>query len=291
MASTIVSLFDSLSDARNVIRDLINKGFRQEDIHVVSNDLRSEEASEGKLISSLTSVGVPEDAARAYNDGVRRGGTLVTVNAADTMVDPAMDVMYSYGAVDVNRRREQTVAQQSSANDGAGDSVAPPVEQNRFTSELPIPDGSIPEPQTTDRPNFQPRSNGSEVALPVVEEELQVGKRALERGGLRVHNRIIETPVEQVVHLREEHVTVERRQVDRPVSDADLSAFKEATIEIVETVEEPVVTKRARVVEEIIINKNVEERAETIRDSVRRTNVEIEQLGTAKVMTNGTSKS
>jgi uncharacterized protein (TIGR02271 family) len=111
-----------------------------------------------------------------------------------------------------------------------------------------------------------------------VQEELQVGKRAVQQGGVRIHNRVTERPVEEKVNLREEHVNVERRPVDRPATSAD-KAFQERTIEARETTEQPVVNKQARVVEEVTLNKDVQQRTETVRDTVRRTDVEVEQLG------------
>jgi uncharacterized protein (TIGR02271 family) len=118
-----------------------------------------------------------------------------------------------------------------------------------------------------------------EVRIPVIEEELQVGKRQVERGGARVYSRVIEQPVEEQVSLRQEEVSVERRPVDRPATEHDLAAFKEGTIEVTETREEAVISKRARVVEEVVIDKNVEEHTETVRDTVRRTEVEVEPAG------------
>jgi len=115
--------------------------------------------------------------------------------------------------------------------------------------------------------------------MPVVQEELQVGKRAVAKGGVRVIQRVTETPVKEMIRLREERATVERRPADRPASEADFQNFKEGTIEVRETTEEPVVSKAARVVEEVVVGKHVEERTETVSDSVRRTDVEVEQLG------------
>jgi uncharacterized protein (TIGR02271 family) len=118
---------------------------------------------------------------------------------------------------------------------------------------------------------------GEEVVIPVVEEELQVGKRQVERGGVRIASRVLEQPVEQAVQLREEHVTVERHPVDRPVTDADRAAFQEGAIEVTERAEEPVVAKQARVVEEVVVSKDVEQRTETVQGTVRRTDVDIEE--------------
>lgn len=117
--------------------------------------------------------------------------------------------------------------------------------------------------------------------IPVTEEQLVVGKRAVQSGRVRIYGRETEKPVEDSVRLRSEHVNVERRSVDRPVSEADRS--KEAVIEITEMKEEPVVGKQERVVEEIVVGKTAEEHTETVRDTVRRKDVEVERTDDAKI--------
>lgn len=121
-------------------------------------------------------------------------------------------------------------------------------------------------------------SASGDQTLQVVEEELVVGKREVERGGVRVTSHIVETPVEEQITLRDETVTVERRKVDRPITAAD-QAFQEQSITLTETDEEAVVGKTARVREEILIGKEATQRTETVRDTVRSTEVEVEQIG------------
>jgi uncharacterized protein (TIGR02271 family) len=116
-------------------------------------------------------------------------------------------------------------------------------------------------------------------AIPVVQEELKVGKREVQRGGVRVFSRVVETPVNESVSLREEHVSVERRPVDQPISTTDAAAFKEQSIELREKAEEAVVQKSARVVEEVVVGKEATQRQQNISDSVRHTEVQVEQLG------------
>ena len=117
-----------------------------------------------------------------------------------------------------------------------------------------------------------------EAVVPVVEEELQVGKRAVNRGGVRVYSRVVETPVTEHVQLRDEQVSVERRPVDRALGKTDRDAFKEKTLEVTETDEEAVVGKQAHVVEEVVVRKDVQDRTETVRDTVRRTDVDVEKV-------------
>ena len=124
----------------------------------------------------------------------------------------------------------------------------------------------------------RPRHGEGEIAVPVVEEQIRIGKRTVESGGVRVRSRVEEVPVEESVRLREEHVHVERRPANRPVTDADARAIKGGDIEVTERSEEAVVAKRSRVVEEVVVNKEVVEHDKTVRDSVRRTEVEVEKL-------------
>lgn len=111
--------------------------------------------------------------------------------------------------------------------------------------------------------------------IPVIEEELQVGKREVEKGGLRLRTRIVENEVEKNINLRKEKVHVERTPVDRPANAGDL---KEEQIEITERAEVPVVAKEARVVEEISLNKEVNEKEESIQGTVRHTEVDVDKL-------------
>ena len=120
------------------------------------------------------------------------------------------------------------------------------------------------------------------MVLPVIEENIQVGKRQVESGRMRIYTEVIETPVEEQVTLREERVNVERRPIDRAISSADMTAFKEGEMEIRTTSEEAVVSKEARVVEEVVIGKETTERTETIRDSVRRTDVHVDESVTER---------
>ena len=132
--------------------------------------------------------------------------------------------------------------------------------------------------------NRQATTEGT-TSIPVIEEELHVGKRVVETGGARIRKRIIERPIEESINLREEHVIVERAPVNRPATEADLTNFPEGEIEITEHAEVPVVAKEARVVEEISLEKEVEERNEVIRDTVRRTDVDIENLDSDDIQT------
>jgi uncharacterized protein (TIGR02271 family) len=122
------------------------------------------------------------------------------------------------------------------------------------------------------------RTRDEERSIPVVEEEIAVGKRQVETGGVRVSKEVTAQPVEEDVRLHEERVTVERRPVDRDVQPGDLRAFENSTIEMREMAEEAVVEKRARVVEEVVVGKEARDRTEHISDTVRKTDVKVEPI-------------
>jgi uncharacterized protein (TIGR02271 family) len=207
-------------------------------------DIRTLTSQEGAAVGTLTAVGVPEPEAQAYVEDVRRGGVLVLADTPDDRVDRAVALMERYATVDLEAQTGADTARERGRS-------------------------GIREVETGD------------VKVPVVEEELQVGTRQVRRGGVRLYTRVTERPVEETVRLRDETVRVERRPVDRPASEADFAAAKEGTLEVTETDEEPVVRKQARVVEDVVVRKDVQEQTETVRDTVRRTEVEVEPMGAA----------
>ncbi|HVF28697.1 MAG TPA: DUF2382 domain-containing protein [Pyrinomonadaceae bacterium] len=286
MAKTVIGMFRNSTEAREAVRQLINSGISREDIGITSNDFVTEGASGvdasdrsrtthsgegiGESISNFfRSLFGDKDAnqARYYSDAVSRGGVVVTVDTdSDEIAGRAASILNRYGAdVDEGGARYDTSSEDYTASDAMTASNASAASNAAYTSG----EG------TRGRADYA----GESETLPVIEEELRIGKREVERGGVRVRTHVVERPVEEVVRLREERVRVERRPVNRPVTDADLQAFREGTIEITERAEEVVVDKQARVVEEVIVGKEVQEHSETIRDTVRRTDVEVEELG------------
>jgi uncharacterized protein (TIGR02271 family) len=115
-----------------------------------------------------------------------------------------------------------------------------------------------------------------EEVIPVYEEHLNVGKRVVEQGHVRVRVYTVEHPVQEGLTLREERVAVERRPVDRPAAGTPGEAFQERTIDVTTHREEPVISKEARVKEEVVVRKEADQRTETVQDTVRHTEVEVE---------------
>jgi stress response protein YsnF len=115
--------------------------------------------------------------------------------------------------------------------------------------------------------------------VPVVEEQVTIGKRKVMRGGVRVTSKVTERPVEETLRLREEKVEVEQSRADRKLNPEEAEkAFQQKTVELAETAEEAVISKEARVVEEVSLRKSAAEREETVQTKARRTDVKVEEL-------------
>jgi len=135
-----------------------------------------------------------------------------------------------------------------------------------------------PELLKTDKAAWSDVDAKGDLRLQVVEERLRVGKRQVEQGGVRVSRQVSDRPVQTQVQLREEHVEVVRRPVDRTATAADLATMKDNTVEVLAKAEVPVVAKQARVVEEVVVKRDVKERRETVHETVRQTDVEVEEI-------------
>jgi hypothetical protein len=117
--------------------------------------------------------------------------------------------------------------------------------------------------------------SGMEEVIPLGEEVVEIGKRTENRGTTRIRRFVVETPFERQLTLHSERVVVERR---RPVSDRVTGEIlTEVTVEVVETEEVPTVAKRTHLREEIVVRTERTQRVETVRQTARRDEVEIEQ--------------
>lgn len=263
---TIIAAFDDSQAAQRAVARLVEQGFSRDSVHLQSGydddtttptssrtadtDHHGFFSSVGDFFGSLFGDEPHKADAGNYAEAVRRGSTVVVVDAqTDIEVDKARALMAEAGSVDVDQRASQWKSQGWTGFDA----TAKPLSRDELTAER-------------------------QTVMPVVQEELQVGKRTVEQGGVRVVKRVTETPVSELVKLRQERATIERRPVDRAATEADFANFKEGTIEVRETSEEAVVSKSARVVEEVVVGKEVSERSETVSDTVRRTDVDVERM-------------
>jgi len=285
MAQTVIGFFDDHSDAQRALEQLQRSGISRDridlsrgstgtgtgvsstssgagNVNPVSGSERDENSvrrtsedrtvdRDGRNTNAITDFfnnlfGSNKDDANRYSHVAERSNAIVTVHAQSREeAERAADILDNCGAVDVDERASQ-YGYANTRSEGMG--------ERRDISD---------ERGTT---------------IPRIEENLEVGKRTVEQGGVRVRSRIVEQPVEEHVRLREEHVHVERQPVNRPVSDADIQNLNRGDVELTERSEVPVVNKEARVVEEVKLNKDVSERDETIRDTVRNSDIDIDRL-------------
>ena len=227
---------------------------------------KSRPYEEKGFFGSIKDLFVPDEDRYAYAEGMRRGAVLLSVQVEEKQVSRASDIIEQSGAVDLDAQEATWKKSGWTGYDAAAHKTASSTMTAGATATAAA---------ATAKPTAMAQA-GQDETIKVVEESLAVGKRAVEGGRVKVRAYVVERPVEEQVTLHEETVRVERRPVDRTATAADLNAFQERTIEATATSEEAVVGKEARVVEEIGIHKEAADRVETVRDTVRKTQVDVE---------------
>lgn len=263
MSHTLVAVFDNHSEAQEACRKLQAAGIDKQSIQLNGvestagqmaprSDSDDEPGAISRFFSSMFGMDDGRDATK-YTEAARRGNTILTVTVADeNRVEEISDMLDDCGAVDVDERAQQWQAS------GAAPSAGQPMLAGAVAGQgVSASDGDT---------------------LKVVEETMKVGTRTVQKGNVRVHRRVVETPVEEQVSLRDERASIERVKVDRPATESDLqSAFQDKSIDIQETSQEAVVSKAARVVEEIKVGKRATERTDTVRETLRHTEVDVDK--------------
>jgi len=124
--------------------------------------------------------------------------------------------------------------------------------------------------------------NANEMRVPVMEEQLNVGKRQAQMGEVAVNKTVTQEQVNVPVELRREEVNVQQVDVNnRPLEAGEYdTAFQEGTIRVPVRGEEAVVSKQAVVTGEVAINKTVTSEQQTVSDTVRRENVQVDDSST-----------
>jgi uncharacterized protein (TIGR02271 family) len=262
---TVVGVYDNHDDAVAAQRELLREGYSEHEVmlaHGNEGDTAGQEIDGDQMsyrgIQTMFNPKTDRSHHDLYAEAVRRGSHVLSVNVdGERQLEQAMAIMNRHNAVDIEERSTHWKNEGWSGYDAA----APRYSKDQVAQE---------------RSRYaRPQQATEGTRIPVVEEQLAVGKREVQRGGVRVVKRMREIPVHESVELRSDHVRVERQAVDRP---AGADAFREQTVEVRETAEEPVVQKTARVVEEVVVGKEVSEQTRNIHDTVRRTDVEVENL-------------
>jgi uncharacterized protein (TIGR02271 family) len=294
---SIVAVYDSAEQAARAVEALEAAG--------VPSSAISQHASSGISDTTTTAPvhekgfwaslfgGEPEyehDTA-VYNRSLESGSTVVTVKAPEEHLNQVMDILERHNPIDIDERASSyglsaagtiaTAAPAVSSNLSGRDTSLPHSYEAVRDISLPhgnegVRDASLPYGNEAVRDTGLP--HGNEEVIQLSEEQLNVGKRLVNRGTTRVRRFVVETPVEEAVSLHSERVSVERRPVEAGTKVIDPD-FTDRTVEVTETEEEAVVGKTARVKEEVVINKAVADRVETVRDTVRHEDVEVTRDG------------
>ncbi len=250
----VVGLFDDKPEAEKVVRGLHKANFS--DINLRGRDDLS------GMTAYLERHGVPDTHSHFYAEGVRRGGHLVTVFTDDQHYAAAVELMRNHGAVDITRRADYYKKSGYDRYD---------------TNAKPYSD----EEATAERQKYQSHDydeSHADKVLPEIEEQVHIGKQKVQRGGVRIFARETQVPVEKNVTLRDETIHVDRKNVDRAATADDLKAFQEGEVTLTETDEEAVVSKEARVTGEVRVGKTVEEKTQTVSDTAKKREIEVEKV-------------
>jgi stress response protein YsnF/uncharacterized membrane protein len=313
---TVVGVFRDAGEARRTIEELMTLGVPQKDISVVTgptdgNVMRLEMASldvtdvgrlaacgplaevirgsgRGALTGSLRHFGLPADLAAHYTNAVREGETLESIMVEDRDADRVVEVMNRHAArIGEGPTMGGAATGAAAAAAGAAAAGAPLKErgagfvekiEQKIEQKIENVKGKLGGNEAeAKRGHFSGDVRDEERAIPIVREQLRVGKREVERGHVHVSVNVVEKPVSEHINLREEYVDIERRTVDRAARPEE-TALK-GDIDMTEYAEVPVVTKEARVVEEIIVHKRVTSRDEVISDKLRSTDVDVSRDG------------
>jgi stress response protein YsnF len=275
----VTALFDSRSAAENAIERLVNAGVPHDRIGLMPGD-ESEASDEAGASSrpeprgfwgSLGDWLLPDEDRHLYAEGLSRGGYLISVTTGDEHYARVMAILDSADAIDIDEQAESWRAEGwagwSGTAAGASTAVGPATSVSPVVASVRAEDldaEAVASPRKTGLAGAETSlSDRGEQVLPVVEERLRIGMRDVSHGHVRVRSYVVETPVDEQVSLRKERIAIERRPADRALSDAD-QAFQERAIEVEGRSEEAVVSKEAG------------QRTETVFDTVRETEVEVE---------------
>jgi uncharacterized protein (TIGR02271 family) len=248
----IFAVFENTERARGAREALIGEGIDNARMELL--DSRTDLDS----WAAIKQHSIPDEDSHLYAEAMRRGHALLVIRPRSGEYDRAMQVIGRFNPIDIDKHADEW-----RRTGWSGVHPGKAAWDVRRQTATPITAAAT-------------ATGTQEQVIPVYEEQFRVGKRVVEQGHVRVRVYTVERPVQEGLTLREERVAVERRPVDRPVSGTPDEAFKERTVDVTTHREEPVIDKKARVKEEIVVRREADQRTETLRDTVRQTEVEIE---------------
>jgi uncharacterized protein (TIGR02271 family) len=242
----VVAVYDTEANANAALKSLVSTGYPTSDISVIRSEGEAAKAGlyEPGVWRRLFGRDLEHHEAAVLGRSFKEGSVIVTVRVPTSDAASVVSLLDSHKPVDVLDRAK--------AYGLAATTVGAPKGPDRADA-------------------------AAEELLRVAEEQINVGKRMVESGLTRVRRYSVEKPVEANITLHEEHAEVMRRAVSDPAYVKDID-WSDKTIDVTETVEEPVVSKTAHITEEVVIRKQGSDRTQTVHDTVRRQQVDVDHL-------------
>jgi uncharacterized protein (TIGR02271 family) len=294
MAEHIVAVFRTNEDASAAARDLQTAGIPASAIRQYASNASGMQPAQptASTTTAQTSGGFwswlfGEDSETtrsnytsdvdAYDRTTAAGNVVLSVTVVDdAKIHQAVTALEAHHPVDIDESDDAEGSELTSATAAHAtvgqEFSSTGVAQAGTLNTAPHAASPVANTSTTNAASRTAASDPEEV-IPLAEEQLEVGKRTVDRGTTRIRRYVVEKPVEQSVNLRGDKATVERRQ---PVATSGApGAFEERVVEVRETAEEPVVSKTPHVAEEVVVGREATERTETVKDTVRSDEVEV----------------
>jgi stress response protein YsnF len=294
----LVAIYRSRAEAERARERLIRENIPASDIRMRTGEERAAAApAHSGVFDWLFARNLPEEDQTWYHSRLHGERAALSVRVDSEMLrDRVAAILEEFDPIEENELAAEGAATAPVMEPGLRAPTVEPnlaardeavAERGAMTPPIVEPGVAATEPlrgreEIVDRPReFAAReavSEGEQV-IPVVREELTVGKRPVERRR-RIRTYVIERPVEEQVTLRDERIVVERRPASGELGP---DALQQREFEVIERHEEPVVERRTRGVEEVVVRKEAQEHTETVRDTVRETKVEVEGEATETV--------
>lgn len=176
-------------------------------------------AAAGGLIGALTESGIPEDEAKYYAEGVRRGDVLVTVKSDSVNANRAQEILDQNGAIDVNDR----VSNWKERGWSGYDTSARPYNENELVEERKYYGG-----YTSSDPAYRAGS-AVERGAERTEDAMKNAGRSMERGAERLGDKTEDTlhdagrSMERGAHKAGEGIREAGHEVKEGMKDAGRS--------------------------------------------------------------------
>ena len=320
---TVTAFFDTRAAADKAMADVVAAGVPSNMVSIVEGHsaatagTTTSGAQEEGFWGSVKNLFAPEEDKHAYAEGLSRGGYLLTAHVMEAHYDRVLDILDHEGAVDMNERETQwrsegwtgtnagmtsTAAGYGTAGTTTTGTTNTGMMSGQTSTAAATPVGAMETSTARTGTGLGTTGLGTtgrtgtgvgaeEGTIQLAEETLRVGKRDVNHGRVRLRSYIVEKPVSESISLHSERVDVARRPVDRPLTAGE-NLFAERTLSAEEHDEEAVVSKDARVYEEVSLGKVAQDRTQEIKDTVRKTEVEVDDgrtAGTARTGVAGTA--